>query len=141
MPKNTRLGGTSHDGVIPPPAPKVKPWAGRQTDDGTELREFPGTGVEMVGVEAAPDGSWTTLCSDDDSPTATVTGSHLTDDEGGEEPSPGSSTSTSSEQPETKSGNSSTRNPSRARSAANRSKTTPKANSAADSTAGPTSSN
>lgn len=61
--------------------------------------------------------------------------------EGGEEPSPGSSSPTSSEEPAKKSGNSSTPNRSRAQTTANRSKKTPKGTSTARSTDGPTSSN
>lgn len=135
MPKNTRLGGTSHDGVIPAPAPKAKPWTKADNGGTSSFGDLVAEGGTGGAVTVTVD------CGDEPDTTATVTGADLVDDEGGEEPSPGSSSPTSSEEPTKKSAPSSTPNRLRARTTANPSKKTPKGTSDAPSTDGPTSSN
>jgi hypothetical protein len=93
-------------------------------------REHPGTSVPMEGIEVPGDGT--------ESPeiTGDGTGEALppAEQEGGEEPSPGSNSSTSPEKPQTSGGQSKTGRPKRARTTASPSKPDPGASSTAGST-------
>lgn len=127
-------------------------------DGADQLREHPGDGIELTGTDGieviAADGSaggtWTLLSSDDLEPTTTVTvgtggaGNTAPDDsdtttvtvtvagQEGDEPSAGSSTSTSPKKPRKTSGERKPRSQSPARTTASRSRK-PAGNSTADS--------
>lgn len=96
MPKISKHGGPSHKGELRPTVPVVEVRVDVSGDERLAdlLRQ-------VVQVEA---GGTVTVSGNDDTPTVEVTGSHLvTQDEGGEQPSPGSSSSASTPKPPTNS--------------------------------------